>query len=42
MNPDQTAPFRREQSDLGTFRLQYRLPKIKTGKRVDNKSHDWW
>ena len=37
MNPDQTAPW--EQSDLGPYCLQYRLPKNIS--RVDNKSCDW-
>ena len=27
MKPDQTAPKQREQSDLGPYCLQYRLPK---------------
>ena len=39
MNPDQTAP--KEQSDLGPYYLQYRLPKDRQTKDADDKSLDW-
>ena len=38
MNPDKTAP--NEQSDLGPYCLQYRLPKKISRRGADNKTLD--
>ena len=38
MNPDQTAP--KEQSDLGPYCLQYRLPKNISRQGADVKSRE--
>ena len=39
MNLDQTTP--KEQSDLGPYCLQQRLPKHKQTRGADEKSRDW-
>ena len=40
MNPDQTAPW--EQSDLGSYCLQYMLPKNISRREEHKTSRDWW
>ena len=40
MNPDQTAPW--EQSDLGSYCLQYMLPKNISRREEQKTSRDWW
>ena len=39
-NPDQ--PAAKEQSDLGPYCLQYRLPKNLNRQEEQKASHDWW
>ena len=40
MDPDQTAP--KEQSDLGPYCLQHRLPKNISRQEEQSTSRGWW